>query len=148
MNDLLTVAEAAKIAEVCPSTIQYWIKTGRLKERRAPRSAHAMKARPREVMQKLMVDRQELIAATPDGIEAAVRRANPTKRLLNLRDIQRILGVQFTTAWAMVNSTGVHKYPLYGNTYLVDGEELYEALEDSSQFSIYVHAAKMRGLTI
>ena len=149
MSDLLTVVEAARLASVSTGTIQYWIRTGRLTERRAPRSAYSLRVRPGERVQRLLIDRQELIAATPDGIEAALRRANPSKRLVSLQDIQRTLGLgNLSTACKIVQNAGVRKYPLYGNTFLIDGDELYTAMSDSPSLSMYLIKARMRGLTI
>jgi hypothetical protein len=149
MSDLLTVVEAARLASVSTGTIQYWIRTGRLTERRAPRSEYSLKVRPGERIQRLLIDREELIAATPDGIEAAVRRANRDKKLISLRDIQRYLGLgHMSTACKIVQDAGVRKYPLYGNTFLVDGDELYTELESSPTLSMYLHKARLKGLTI
>jgi hypothetical protein len=148
MSELLTVVQAAKLVEVSTGTIKYWIRTGRLTERRAPRSEYSLKVRPGKRVQRLLVDRQELIAATRDGIEAALRRANPDKYLLSLTDVSRKLGVKPATAWSIIDRSGVPKYPLYGNTYLIDGNELYSAMKDSRDLSIYLIEARMKGLTI
>jgi hypothetical protein len=88
-----------------------------------------------------------LIAATSDGIEAALRRAHPDKRLISSADICHEFGVGTPTACNMVKLSGVEKIPLFANRYMFDADEFFSAMEDSPQLSYYLHAARIKRLT-
>ena len=126
MSTEISLTEAARLAQVSRETIKYWVKTGRLAV--VHREGPLKRGRPgRQVL------RQDVIAATHANREAQLKKSHPGN-LLTIRDICRILKIQPALTWKLINRFSLEKTYIDGWSYMVDGEVLYEKLQEDPTY--------------
>lgn len=124
-DELLTIDEAARLAQVSAETIKYWIKTKRLATEPARISARS--GRP---LGKL-VRRRDVLSASPKSRAEQMKSSHPGN-LLTVGEIRSILKIRFELAYILVNRFELEKHYIDGWQYMVDGEELWQKLREDS----------------
>jgi transposase-like protein len=123
------LAEAARIAQVSPETIRYWIKTKRIQT--VPKRVAERSGKP----YGQLVPRSQLLSAMPDERIRVLKNSHPGK-LLTVREISRALQVKKTLVYILLRRYNLQRYQVDGWNFLVDGEELWGQMEDDP---IYCH---------
>lgn len=71
-------------------------------------------------------------AGLQSSLEQAVKDEHPDKRLLYPGEAAQIMEVTHTYSLQLIRRFKIKKYYLgYGNTFLIDGDELADALEEN-----------------
>lgn len=122
-QDLLTWEEAARVAHVSPETIKYWKKTGRLQT--VPKRISARSGKP----YGQLVPRSELLKAIPSARARALKESHPGK-LLTISEIARELRTTRGQVYMLVRKFGLEKVWIDGWNYMVDGDLLWQKLEE------------------
>lgn len=128
---LVTAKEAAATVKVSISTIQHWLRTGKIKKHPYQLIKKSQRARRQEfATRRFLVDLDEVIANGPGPLMSEVREQHPDLRLLTNRQVSKIIDRGEEAVRQYVRRFGLRKYH-YGNNgqYLIDGDELADALE-------------------
>lgn len=127
MQDLLTWKEAARIAQVSPETIKYWKKTGRLQT--VPKRISTRSGKP----YGQLVPRSELLKAMPNERIRVLKESHPGK-LLMINEIAAALRINKQLAYKLVRRFNLKKYRVDGWNFLIDGEQLWDHLQDDPTY--------------
>ena len=117
------IEEAARIAQVSPETIRYWIKTKRIAT--VPKRISARSGKP----YGQLVPRDELLNAMPDEKIRRMKESHPGK-LLTIREISAALRCSRALVYKLTRRYNLTRYQVDGWNFLVDGHELWDAMED------------------
>lgn len=132
---LMQIKQAARVAGVSYGAVHYWVRTGRIKKHPMPLAELTKKIKPHlgeYSKRNYLIDVDELLAKRPAGTQEALRRSNPDLRLLTVREIANILNVEtFTVRHYARRFELKHYYYGYSNEFLIDGDELADAMEDN-----------------
>lgn len=117
------IEEAARIAQVSPETIRYWIKTKRIDT--VPKRISARSGKP----YGQLVPRLQLLDAMPDEKIRRMKDSHPGK-LLTIREISAALRCKRDLVYKLTRRYNLTRYQVDGWNFLVDGHELWDAMED------------------
>ena len=131
-QDLLTFEEAARFAHVSPETVKYWKKTGRLQT--VPKGISKRSGKPRGQL----VPRSELLKAMPTARIQQLKTQHPGN-LLTVGEIAGLLKIRRELAYLLIRRYGLEKHRVDGWNFLVDGELLWEHLEDDPTYYYLTH---------
>ena len=127
MQNNLTIEEAARIAHVSPDTIRYWKKTGRIKT--VPMRISRRSNRP----YGWLVPAAELERARPELRMQRLKAEHPGN-LLTAREIAAALGRRDTArVYFLIRRYGLERHYIDGVQYMVDGEELWNRIEEDPE---------------
>ena len=121
------ISEAARIAQVSPETIRYWIKTKRILT--VPKRISKRSNKP----YGQLVPRTQLLDAMPD--ERIKRyKTQHEGNLLTIQETSRTLGVTRALVYKLIRRYELEKIQVDGWTFLIDGEELFDKMQDDPQY--------------
>jgi|688.fasta_scaffold1048347_2 hypothetical protein len=128
---LVTAQEAAAELFVSRGTVQYWVRTGKLAKHPFKVASSTTRSRKyTESPRRFLVDVDEAKRMLQSVIEKEIKEEHADKRLLYPAEAARIMEVTTTHTLSLIRRFGVTKYSLgYGNKFLIDGDELADALE-------------------
>lgn len=119
-DETLTIKEAASTVSVSTETIRYWMKTGRL--------AYKL------VENRTRVTRTDLLAACPVWRTRELQKAH-TGNLLTVSSVSGMLRVHPSTIYLLVRKYGLEKIYVDKWAYLIDGDKLWDSLQDDPEHS-------------
>jgi hypothetical protein len=128
---LVTAQEAAAELFVSRGTVQYWVRTGKLAKHPFKVASSTTRSRKyTESPRRFLVDVDEAKRMLQPSMEQRIKEEHADKRLLYPAEAAKIMEVTTSYALFLIRRFGLTKYKLgYGNTFLVDGDELADALE-------------------
>ena len=132
MSDLLTFEEAARFAHVSPETVKYWKKTGRLQT--VPKRISKRSGKP----YGQLVPRDELLKAMPTARIQDLKTQHPGN-LLTVGEIAGLLKTRRQIVYKLIRRYGLEKHRVDGWNFLVDGEVLWDHLEDDPTYYYLTH---------
>lgn len=133
-EELITKWQAARLVSVSEHTITYWIRTGRL----APAKRSGEPGRP------YLFKRIDVVAASTKYRLEDLKNREGDRNLIPVTKISELLGVSRTAAYGIVTRYKPTKYYAgAGTQYYIDGEELYQKLQDSPYYSYLIEARRL-----
>ena len=128
---LVTAPQAARELYISTGLLHYWIRTGRLQKYPYPLAASTVKVRKKTVShRRFMVDIDQVRLLRRADAEDQIKLLNSDKRLLRPQEVAKIVGVTVQRVYQWVARYELTKYKTGSDTcYLVDGDELADALE-------------------
>jgi hypothetical protein len=129
---LVTPKQASEELFVSTGLIQYWIKKGLLEKYPYELAPSTVRVRKRTLSHsRYKVDIDEAKKLRRADREDQVKLLNSDKRLLRPAEVSKILEITENNVYQMVARYNLTKYPVGVSTlYLIDGDELADALED------------------
>lgn len=123
----LTFKEAARLAHVSFDTIHYWVKSGRLATIPGPLSLSTGKPWGRRIL------RTDLLLASPSSKSKQLKSAN--RHLMTITELAKELGIGISTAYKLITRYDLEKTYVDGWTYMIDGAQLADFMEDDATYS-------------
>lgn len=148
--NLVTVDEAAKALHVSPGLVRHWIRQGWLARHARPRHPVSERVRPYIYLERFYVDLDAARVLTSNGALEKFRADHPEKNLLTASEVASMLGITYWTVVRMLKVLEVTKYRYHNasTSYVVDGEELHEKMENDSHYSVYLAILRLKKLDI
>lgn len=127
---LITLKQAAALANVSYPTIRYWVRTGRLAKHPYPLSYKSQQLYKRDNgVRYFLVSEEEVRRCSTVADSQTVRKKLPDKNLIT--PLQAASAMYRSKRWTteLINRTGVTKYRYgKGQEYFIDQEEFRRAL--------------------
>jgi transposase len=126
MSDLLTLKQAAQVAQVSYGTIIYWMRTGRLVVSKGQPSLRS------GTPFGTFCTREDLEKADPNGRESSLRAETPA--LMSLTELANGLGIGLSSGYKLIDRYQLEKTYVDGTSYLINRHELAIALADDPTY--------------
>jgi hypothetical protein len=137
--------EAAEAAEITYGALLHWVRTGRVQRYERTRSEAAIRRTGPVEIPQYWFNLDEVLAATVDGAEAALRRAHPEKRFITAYQLTDLIDLKYSAAIRVIRLSGVQKFKYYGKDprYMFDLHELLAWLDVNRLVDAYLVRNKL-----
>lgn len=136
-DETVTIDEAARLAHVSRSTIQYWLRTGRLAVAYVPpRSEWSERVRPgKKKPYGMRIRRADVLACSYSQRMRELKRDHEDLNLLTVRELASLYGRTNKWAYVTVSKFRLKKYYIDNWTYMISGAELWDKAQDHPYYA-------------